>query len=501
MHRLALLLASVMAMAACSRTPAPPCDASQPRTLRIAMADSRGHAASFAGSTLNYLTTPSLVWVDQHGRPAPGLARSWEKSDPRTWTFRLQPNLRSHNGKMLTATRLREALLALASTQLNFFHDLDTIDVPAADAVVMRFKRPFNLLPEALATTGLAPGVENPELSTGPWRVTPQTRDDQMELVAFPSAPSADHLPGTPTRLLLTRYPDMRSAWAAFLRNELDFMLEVPLAAVPSLSENPDIRLYIGAASRNFTFGFRRQAPALRDVRVRQAINLAIDREAIVRRLYGGYPPLLRYAKPIAGPFSPEYWAMTGAESLWPYDPAKARALLKAATGSGDPIEIQCLTSNEFPEIAEMAAIVEAQLRRVHIRLRLEPVAYKEMIARLASGDFDSYVLPMAAGFTGTWAYIHWHGDSDNPAPRFGRNGYDGADAALDRLYTADSPDAERAAVRDVMEAMHRDPPAAFLVANPVVRGVRSTWRVPEDDIDIRHSVHSWKLDHPCGTF
>jgi ABC-type transport system substrate-binding protein len=496
-------VASLLAIACggCASKQAAPCDATQSRTLRIAMVDERAQAfRKFTGVPIVYWTSPSLVWVNQHGAPIGGLARSWQRTDPRTWTFTLRPDLRTHDGQAFPAARVRTALLARIPDSPNFvFRDLDTLDAPAPDTLVFRFKRPVNLLPEAIANIGLGQGIEAPALSAGPWRITKETTD-QLELAAFPSLDSPDHEPGTPTALRVTRYPNMRAAWAAFLRNDVDFVHQIPRAAVPSLSQNPDIRLYMSAPAQLYAFGFQRKAPAVRDVRIRQAINLAIDREDIVRRLFGGYPPFLRYAKPIEGPFSLEYWAMQGQARLWPYDPAKARALLAEARGGRtDPLEITCITSNEFTEDAELAAIVEAQLQRINIHVRLEALPYRPLIARLEQGDFDSYIMPMNTGFTGMWAYTFWHSDVDT-AYRVGRMGYNGADEALERLYAAAAPDAERSAVRDVMEAMRRDPPAAFLVANPIVRGVRNTWRVPDDDSDIRLSVHRWKLDRPCGT-
>jgi hypothetical protein len=49
------------------------------------------------------------------------------------------------------------------------------------------------------------------------------------------------------------------------------------------------------------------------------------------------------------------------------------------------------------------------------------------------------------------------------------------------------------------MDVMHRDPPAAFLFARPPVRGVRNTWRVPEDGVEIVDALEQWTFDPPCG--
>jgi peptide/nickel transport system substrate-binding protein len=315
--------------------------------------------------------------------------------------------------------------------------------------------------------------------------------------VTFERIPPIAHPSVNPVRLQLQRYPDMRTGWAAFLRHEADVLYDVTPSAVASLRQNPDIRLMVGASRGQYTMGFRRRN-LLRDVRVRQAINLAIDRHRIVQRLYGDSPSLTRYATPVAGPFSPEYWALEGAESLWPYDPVAARALLKEATGGrSEPIELSCIIGGEFPDFADIAAIVEAQLQRVNIRVRFEPLSFRAFVTRVAQGDFDMYLSQMATSHGGLWAYTFWHSGGDEGS-RLLRSGYTAADDALDRLYTAESPDAERAAVRAVMDVMHRDPPAAFLITRRSLRAVRSTWHVPDEGREIELSLDRWTLDAPC---
>jgi len=189
----------------------------------------------------------------------------------------------------------------------------------------------------------------------------------------------------------------------------------------------PDIRIYASSLSRVATFVFNLKSPWLHDVRVRQAINLAIDRDEVERYVYGALPERTRRTKPVMGPFSPDYWAADGITSPWHTDLAAARV-----TGGG----------TLYPFLA------------------------------WRSGT-------RAAGFTRD-------------------NDYAGADAALDHLRYAPTPDAERAAFRAVIDALYRDPPAASLVPIRYIRAVRKTWRVPDDEPDIRQSIKRWTFDPPC---
>lgn len=213
-------------------------------------------------------------------------------------------------------------------------------------------------------------------------------------------------------------------------------------------------------------------------------MNLAIDRDELARSVFAGFTKPTR-----VGPFSPDYWATEGVDTSWPYDPAAASALLKAATSQ--PIELVCITFDQHPQIGEVAALLEAQLQRVRVRLRLVPLPLRALAGRLRSGDFDVFVMSMASGFGSAWPYRLWHSQGDHL-----KSGYTSADRALDALSTAQSPEAERAAVHAVLDIMHRDPPAAFLMPVPSIRAVRRTWRVP-DKIASFASLPHWKLAEP----
>jgi peptide/nickel transport system substrate-binding protein len=500
MYRLAFLLALVTAMAACSRTPASsPCSAAASRpwpTLRIAVANPRvPPVPAHEAFNTELLTDLPLVRLDPRGRTIAGLASAWEQMDARTWTFTLRPNLRSHQGQPLTAEIVRQDILATVAKRWKrgpVWRDLQAIETTPT-TLVFRFVRPVSMLPQALSVLGL----ESPDLavlSAGPFRITHETHDT-MDLEAFPPpAPGEARV----ARLHIDLFPSPRAAYAAFLRNETDFLYEVPRSAISVLSQNPEIRVYQSDHHRVAILGFNLKQRWLRDVRVRQAINLAIDREDMVRRLYGGNLAIAATIKPLVGPFSPEYWATEGIPSRWRYDLPAARALLKQATqGREEPIEFACVTSNEYPDFADLGTLLEAQLQRVHIRVRLDPQPFDTFKKRVESGDYETFVGPGQTGNGSLLQYFNWH-SGGRAAGYYREFAYTGADAALDRLYNADSPEAERAAVRDVINAMYEDPPAAFLAPVQTIRAVRNTWRVPDDEPDIRRSLSRWQFDPPC---
>ncbi len=439
------------------------------------------------------LTDTPLVTLDPSGHPVPALARAWQTSDQRTWTVILRDNLRAHDGTPITAERVRASLVAQTQSFSPIWDDMQQIDTPTPTTLVFHLARPSAMFLEQMAAVGIEHAGK---LSAGPFRIVREV-DDQIDYEAFPGFWNGQ--PGL-TGVHVKFYPDQRAAWAGFLRNEADFLYEVAPGAVALLARNPNIRLYSGSPGGVMAMGFQLQSPILRDARVRQAINLAIDRDELVEREYGGYPQIKDQIRPVIGPFAPSYWALEHiGRSTWRYDPAQARALLQAARpGRKDPIELRCLTSNQFPLSADISALVEAQLARVHIKLRIEAEVVQRFERRAQTGDYDVFISPMAAGRGGLWAYEFWHGGTQNT---LNRSGYTGADAQLDAMYTAGTPEAQRAGVHDVLDVMYRDPPAAFLLNIPILRAVHTRWHVPEDQPDIRYSLSRWTLDPaaPCG--
>lgn len=494
---LGVLFLGVAATSACRAKPAPCANREWP-ALRIAVAamtESRANDHKSFGTRT--LTDLPLVKISGDGRPIPGLARTWQPAaDLRSWTFTLDADLRTHDGQALTADRLRRALLDRASQPLarnRVWLDLQAIETPTPRTLVFRLARPVSVLPEALyAIEGLK--LEESDLAAGPFREASNT-DPEIVYEAWPPLAAGE------SRLAKVRanfYPSARAAWAAFLRNETDMLYEVPAAALPLMAQNPDIRFYLDNR-RMGTLAFNTKTRWLRDARVRQAINLAIDREDIVRRVYGESPRLANWPAMIDGPFSPAYAMAQGITSPARYDLAAARALLDAALGSRrKPLEITCLTSTEMAEIEQIDPIIEGQLLRVQIRVRFEALPLSTLTKRLNEGDYEAFLVPVMTGRGALSPYLMWH-SGGRAAGMFRESPYTGADDALDRLYTADSPEAERAAAHAVVEAMHADPPAAFLMPIPAVRAVRRTWHVPDDDADIRRTIHRWTLDPPCG--
>lgn len=303
----ALLIGLFTAVSGCARETAG-CGPAASRTLRVAVPNARAPGVD-ARDVMppTTLTELPLIMLDDRGVPMPGLARSWTTQDRQTWTLTLRDDLRTHAGLPLTAARVREALLKEAARRAGFdpvARDLVRIDVTGETTLIVHLRRPSSAFAESLSS-GLAP-----ELSAGPFRLLRRS-EARMDFAAFPATDTpANGLSG----LTVTIYPSARAAWAAFLRDEADFLYDVPPSGASLLARNPDVQLYSVGGRQTYTLGFNVTHPRLRDARVRQAINYAIDREEIARTVLGGF------ARPSQGPFSPYHWAVQGMVPDWRYD-------------------------------------------------------------------------------------------------------------------------------------------------------------------------------------
>jgi peptide/nickel transport system substrate-binding protein len=484
MFRIAITLTLTIAgLSGCARAPAP-CDAAAaPSTVRIAVANPMAPQVANRDLVGRLFSGATLLGSDHLGQPRPALASKWETSDRRTWTLTLRDGLHTHDGQPLTSTAIRDALLPRVP-QLKAYspvwRDVTGIDAPTPATLVFRLARPSSAFPEALSEYSVVGESGMASLDAGPFRLTGEEGDHTDHYASFPGFWNG---PPKMAGLRVSFFTSQRAAWAAFLRGEADVLYQVSPEFIPLLAQNPDVQLFDSGVRRLSVLGFQQRHPILRDARVRQALNLAIDRDEIARRFMG------RGVDAERGPFSPAYWAVQDAGPSWPHDPTTARAILASVTANGrTPLELECLTTNEFTTVSDIAAALEAQLSRVHVRLKLRALPSQELYRRLAAGEYDVFVMPMLAGTTGLWPYTFWHSRSQ----RYLRSGYTAADAALDAWYTAASPDAEREAARAVLDVMRRDPPAAFLGPTPSVRAVRRTWRIPEDEVNLRESLPRW---------
>ncbi|MBI5305909.1 MAG: hypothetical protein HY868_27520 [Chloroflexi bacterium] len=370
-----------------------------------------------------------LLTLDADYRVIPDLAETWEVSaDGLTYTFHLAKNARWHDGKSLTSADVKWTFEALRQSQASggeAANRILAIETPDAQTVVMRLKQVWSPFIPTLAWYGtfvlpshvFAGGdwTKNPAndkpIGTGPFKFVEWVKGDHITLAAnrdyFKRGPYLDQV----TYRVLK---DSSTAGDLIARGEADYTLARPAFETIRVLQNAPaviVKTFLHPARFYAGFNFRRKP--FDDLRVRQAVSMALDRPMIVDRAVLGYgiPGEGFYTPAIPWAFDPEARVPDG-------DIAAAEKLLDQAGlarhANGTRAQWTLLAFNASP-FKEIALAMQTDLQRVGIELEPVLLATTDWNARVfTEKNFD---LALTNGSQGP--------DPDNLNYRFGsKSGY-----------------------------------------------------------------------------
>ena len=389
----------------------------------------------------------TLVRLGADGAIEPGLAVAWSRPEPTVLRLELRPGVRFHDGRPLDAeavaaslrrladpaTGARGAFLVTAIDDIVVLdtHTLDLISDPPFVPLLANLTFPAT----AIVPPGAGPELARAPIGTGPFRFGAWRDGDAVELVADP-----DYWGGPPP-LAGVRFrviPERAAQLIAFRAGDLQLIHDMPPDAFRALEGAPGVELVRYPSDRTSYLDFNVQHPLLRDARVRRAMAHAIDAPLLVTALFGDL------ALPPGGPLAPLVRYALRESDPYPYDPERARALLREAGVEGARLHIDLATDGDLDDVAQ---VLQAALNAVGLRVELrvnEFPAYFELVTSEAA--------ELSVGFWG----------SDTLDPDFmlsialhsreigGNNGSRYAEAEFDALLelgAATEDGAERAAV------------------------------------------------------
>jgi peptide/nickel transport system substrate-binding protein len=324
----------------------------------------------------------------------PGLARSWDISkDGLTYTFNLRPNVTFHDGTPFNA----DAVKFCFERQLNeqgpyyktgtypyvkgFLGNVQSIEVVNPLTVQIKLKAPltpflqylahqslFVYSPDALKKHG-KDMVKNP-VGTGPFKL--ETWEPGVKVVL---ARNDQYWGGAPKIRQAIYVPiiEAQARLAAIKTGEIDLTIDVPPDSLESLRKDPGITVAESNSSAVWYVALNTRHPILKDKRVRQAMNLAINKDAIVRDILKGT------AIVSSGPMSPVYGPFHEDKTTrYPYDPDKAKALLKDA-GYPNGFEVTFFvpeSGSGMQQPVEMGTVIQAQLLAVGIKAKIQTMEW-----------------------------------------------------------------------------------------------------------------------------
>jgi peptide/nickel transport system substrate-binding protein len=411
-------------------------------------------ATAFSSFQVLDLVYEGLLRLDPRTlRLEPNLAESWTVSpDGTTYTFRLRRDATFHDGSQVDASDVKytfDRILdpATRSPQASFLEPVREVTVVDPFTVRISLKRPyapfFALL--AGAGRGIVPvnfedKVGDPRtraLGSGPYRLERFTTS-AVRLVRHDRYWRRD---GGGNRLPYADaveyrvIPDPATLRAAVRAGEVELIVGfgVDVTAARALSGVEGLRVQSAPDLAYSLVGINHERPPFGDVRVRQALSLAVDRSAVAQVVYSGR------AVP-AGPIPPtlEAWQPLppGRLPFYRPDAARARQLLQQAGHSR--VAFRILPIPTVPEAVQMAQVLREQLAPAGFAVEIEQTDFATFLARWRGSQFDAF-LSLNSGFVDPDLHLYRHVHSTGSTNVF-RFRDPGVDALLDRGRTTTDP-------------------------------------------------------------
>jgi peptide/nickel transport system substrate-binding protein len=362
---------------------------------------------------IDSLIFDSLVRRDEHFNIQPWLAQSWETPDPLTYIFHLRDGVRFQDGRPLTSKDVQWTITsilngAVPTVKAQAYQAVASIDAPDPLTAIFHLKKADPaLLPNlsdgaiGIIPAGSGRNFGRHPIGSGPFRFVSQEQDKEVVIERNPAywSPSPAGT-GSIERVRFAVVPDQITRALELQKGSADVGVNAFSAdQVYSLQKDPHVAVDTGPGTVLNYISFNTRDPVLKDARVRQSIALAINRPLIVHALWRGHARLSESLLP------PEHWAWTGDLQSYPFDPARANALLDRAgyKRGKDGIRFHLTIKTSTDETSRtLAVVMQQELRDIGISLDVRSFEFATFYADIAKGAFQMYTL-------------RWLGGNENP--------------------------------------------------------------------------------------
>lgn len=441
-----------------------------------------------------------LTWTDRDLVVRPHLAERWETVNPTTWRFHLRKGVKFHNGEPFNAEAVKFTIDRVMDKTRPYARrgrigPVTAVTVIDEYTVEIKTSAPFPLLPRGLRDIVIEPpryikekgdqAAAQKPVGTGPFKVVEWRPNDRLVLEANP-----EYWGGRPAydRLVVRNIAEPSTRVAALKAGEVDIAEQIPIDLVQEIERTSDVRLEAVPVNMGMvlTFDLLGATPnsPVKNLKVRQAIDLAIDRETLWTELLGkrgaildgqlvtkgavGYNPNLRAAK---------------------YDPMRAKQLLaEAGYPQGLALELKTPIGKYLID-RDLALAIASQLAKVGITVKVDVL------------EWGAFSKALGAKKMGAMHLIGWYnvGDADFALVWYwtgsGRAFWENAD--FDRLFLASrselTPAKRQALLYEAGQLMHNQLPSVFLFQLPALYAVSAkvgNWKPrPDEMLDVTRAT------------
>jgi peptide/nickel transport system substrate-binding protein len=480
----------------------------------IAMIAGESAASAIAGNIFN-----SLLKYDKNLDLTGELAQSWEvSSDQRTITFHLKPNLKWADQRPLSSADVLFTWQKVTddNTRTPYGSDFKLVskaEAPDAQTFRVTYAVPYAPALDTWAGLHILPmhllqdqDINNTAFARHPvgshyYKLSDWKNGQYLKLSRNPNASQGQ---ANIEHLLSRIIPDKAAQFLELSADNIDSMALNPIQYARIFPSRPDLSKNIGLykeLGNSYSYmGFNLKRKPFDDVRVRQAINYAIDKQEIIDGV------LLGLGEPVASPYKPGTRWSNPKLKPYPYDPNKARALLREAgfadtngdgilEKDGKPFSFEILT-NQNKEREMTAVLIQRRLKEVGIEVNIRVLEWASFLGRfIKPKQFDAVVLGWSLSLDPD-QYGIWHSSQQAPG-QFNFISYSNpqADKLLEAGRIELNPDKRMKIYHAFSKILLEDSPVIYLSAgyglsaiHKRVKGISS----PAPAAGIGHNTYEW---------
>jgi peptide/nickel transport system substrate-binding protein len=354
---------------------------------------------------------------DQNGKLEhfPMLATSWKATSDTSVIFNLRKGVKFHNGEEFNAeavkysiermidpaqkARYRGSFTQISRVEIIDQYTIRIVTKTPMPTLIINLGYNMSMLPPKYFKEKGDKHIASHPIGTGPYKFVRWVKDDELVMEA-----NDNYWAGPPKikTLVFKPIPEDSTRVAALISGDVDIAKNIPVHLIPMVNNSGIAKVVTQASalSINSSLNTLREGP-LQDKRVRQAINYAVDKESIVKNILQGYGSAQGQL------LTPSHFGYDPTIKPYPYNPEKAKALLKEA-GYGGGINLTLFSpSTRYVKVKEFSETIVDQLAKVGINIKLEltewgnfqsqtnnvtypPAKQRHMVTRGWAGSFDA---------------------------------------------------------------------------------------------------------------
>ncbi|WP_051569185.1 ABC transporter substrate-binding protein [Alkaliphilus transvaalensis] len=417
----------------------------------------------------------TLLNVDENMNLAPGLAESWRQVDSLTYEFSLKEGVKFHNGDILTA---HDVAFTLTRATLSPYigHIVGNIDANKIEVINDYTIRISTKIPDSsllhnlthVATSIVNKNVvksldeqyDDKPIGTGPFQLE-AFDSDEVKLIAFDeyhgASPKSD-------RVIFKTFLDMSDLISALENGAVDIAFDLNnisntnnIKMLEKVVSNPNLKLHRDMGLATNYVGLTSKDGPLNDIRVRQAINYAVNIEEVINYVYHN-----TLAAP-KGVISPAVWGAYPDALSYDYNTSKGLELMKEA-GYSDGLKLT-MAVNYNQQRMDIAELLQSQLKEINIDLEIFVLEFGEFLDTTSRGEYDMFVLGWVTitADADYGLYSMFHSSAIGPAGNRTYYSNEKVDELLDLAREVSDPNKRMQYYHQAQEMIHEEAPWVVL--------------------------------------